>query len=53
MVMTPIHMDHGGASLEVIGLVISGHILGMFAFSPLVGMLADRVGSPLWWASAE
>ena len=47
MVMTPIHMDHGGASLEVIGLVISGHILGMFAFSPLVGMLADRVGSPL------
>jgi MFS family permease len=47
MVMTPIHMDHGGASLEVIGLVISGHILGMFAFSPLVGMLADRMGSPL------
>jgi len=47
MVMTPIHMDHGGASLEVIGFVISGHILGMFAFSPLVGMLADRVGSPL------
>ncbi|HEU4330446.1 MAG TPA: MFS transporter [Lapillicoccus sp.] len=47
MVMTPIHMDHGGASLEIIGLVISGHILGMFAFSPLVGILADRVGSPL------
>src|SRR5690349_4547623 len=47
MVMTPIHMDHGGASLEVIGLVISGHILGMFAFSPLVGILADRAGSPL------
>jgi MFS family permease len=47
MVMTPIHMDHGGASLEVIGLVISGHVLGMFAFSPLVGLMADRVGSPL------
>jgi MFS family permease len=47
MVMTPIHMDHGGASLEVIGLVISGHVLGMFAFSPLVGMLTDRIGSPL------
>jgi MFS family permease len=46
MVMTPIHMDHGGASLEIIGLVISGHILGMFAFSPLVGMLVDRIGSP-------
>ena len=47
MVMTPIHMDHGGASLEIIGLVISGHVLGMFAFSPLVGMLTDRVGSSL------
>jgi MFS family permease len=46
MVMTPIHMDHGNASLEVIGLVISVHVLGMFAFSPLVGMAVDRFGSP-------
>jgi MFS family permease len=46
MVMTPIHMDHGGASLEVIGLVISGHILGMYALSPLVGRLVDRYDSP-------
>jgi MFS family permease len=45
MVMTPIHMDHGHASLEIIGLVISVHILGMYAFSPLVGWLVDRVGS--------
>ncbi|TYL55726.1 MFS transporter [Nocardioides sp. BGMRC 2183] len=44
MVMTPLHMDHGHAGLEVIGLVISVHVLGMFAFSPLVGMLADRAG---------
>ncbi len=44
MVMTPIHMDHGGASLQVIGLVISGHILGMFALSPVVGWAADRFG---------
>ena len=44
MVMTPIHMDHGGASLQVIGLVISGHILGMFALSPVVGWAADRLG---------
>ena len=47
MVMTPLHMQHGGAELDVIGLVISVHVLGMFAFSPLVGMLADRVGRPL------
>ncbi len=46
MVMTPIHMDHGGASLEVIGLVISAHVLGMYAVSPLVGRLVDRYGSP-------
>ena len=44
MVMTPLHMEHGGAELEVIGVVISVHVLGMFAFSPLVGMLADRLG---------
>jgi MFS family permease len=44
MVMTPLHMEHGGAELRVIGVVISVHVLGMFAFSPLVGMLADRVG---------
>ncbi len=47
MVMTPLHMDHGGASLEVIGFVISMHVLGMFAFSPIVGWLADLVGRPV------
>ncbi len=46
MIMTPIHMDHGHASLQVIGLVISVHVLGMFAFSPLIGLLVDRVGPP-------
>lgn len=44
MIMTPLHMEHGGAHLEVIGFVISVHVLGMFAFSPLVGWAADRVG---------
>ncbi len=47
MVMTPLHMQHGGAELDVIGIVISVHVLGMFAFSPLVGMLADRMGRPI------
>lgn len=46
MVMTPLHMEHGGAELRVIGIVISVHVLGMFAFSPLVGMAADRFGRP-------
>ncbi len=44
MVMTPLHMEHGGAELRVIGFVISVHVLGMFAFSPVVGWLADRLG---------
>ncbi len=44
MIMTPLHMEHGGAHLEVIGFVISIHVLGMFAFSPVVGWAADRFG---------
>lgn len=46
MVMTPLHMEHGGASLRIIGFVISVHVLGMFAFSPVVGWFADRFGRP-------
>src|SRR6478609_5018500 len=44
MTMTPVHMDHHGASITVVGLTISIHVLGMFAFSPLVGIGADRFG---------
>ncbi len=44
MVMTPLHMKHGHASLSVVGFVISIHVLGMFAFSPLVGRAVDRLG---------
>ena len=41
MVMTPLHMKHGHTDLRLIGLVISLHVLGMYAFSPLVGRLVD------------
>lgn len=44
MSMTPIHLDHGGASVSVIGVVFSLHIAGMYVLSPVVGWLADRVG---------
>ena len=47
MVMTPLHMHHGGAALEVIGVVISAHVLGMFALAPVVGWVADRFGRPM------
>jgi MFS family permease len=44
MVMTPVHLGHGGASLEVVGIVISVHVAGMYAFSPVMGWLTDRLG---------
>lgn len=47
MVMTPLHMEHGHASLQVIGIVISLHVLGMFAFAPVVGWASDRFGAAL------
>lgn len=44
MAMTPVHLQHHGASLTVIGLTISLHIAGMYALSPVFGILADRIG---------
>jgi MFS family permease len=45
MVMTPVHMAHVDVTVSLIGLVISVHIVGMYAFSPVVGWLVDRMGS--------
>ncbi|MET8051462.1 MFS transporter [Streptosporangium sp. NPDC005286] len=44
MSMTPVHLDHGGSTYTVIGVVISLHIAGMYVLSPVVGWLADRAG---------
>ncbi|MFI0444166.1 MFS transporter [Actinomadura sp. 6N118] len=44
MTMTPVHLNHGHASLTVVGIVISLHIAGMYALSPVAGWLADRHG---------
>ncbi|MFP3913870.1 MAG: MFS transporter [Actinomycetota bacterium] len=44
MVATPLHIRHHGFDLGIVGLVMSAHTLGMFAFSPLTGRLADRLG---------
>lgn len=44
MAMTPVHLLHHGASLSIIGLTLSLHILGMYALSPVFGILADRIG---------
>ena len=45
MAMTPLHMHHDGMSLEVVGIVISAHIMGMYALSPVFGWLTDRYGA--------
>nr|WP_205862156.1 MFS transporter [Planosporangium thailandense] len=46
MSMTPVHIGgyvHGDV-LRVVGLVLSLHIGGMYALSPVVGWLTDRLG---------
>ena len=48
MAMTPVHIRGAGHdaahTLSIVGVVLSFHIAGMFAFSPVVGWLADRLG---------
>jgi MFS family permease len=51
MSMTPLHMQHHAGhtagtadTTALIGLTISLHIAGMYALSPLMGVLTDRLG---------
>lgn len=44
MSMTPVHLQHGGAGLQIVGFTISLHVAGMYALSPVFGWLSDRVG---------
>jgi MFS family permease len=44
MAVAPAHLEAHGYSLGGIGLVVSVHVLGMFAPAPLTGWLADRAG---------
>ena len=46
MTMTPVHMQHHGAELSGIGLVIGLHIAGMYLPSIFTGVLVDRIGRP-------
>lgn len=45
MVMTPVHMGNQGDTLQLVGIVISLHVLGMYALSPVFGSMTDRLGS--------
>ncbi len=45
MAMTPLHLtDHGG-SVTLVGITISLHIAGMYALSPVFGMLTGKIGA--------
>jgi MFS family permease len=44
MAMAPVHMEAHGHGLGLVGLVVSLHIAGMFAPSPVTGALTDRFG---------
>ncbi len=50
MAMTPVHLSHMAHSGEIaevttlVGLTIGLHVAGMYALSPVFGMLADRWG---------
>ena len=45
MSMTPVYMNGQADSLELIGLTISLHIAGMYALSPVMGWMSDKLGS--------
>ena len=48
MAMTPVHIRSAGHdaahTLRIVGVVISVHVAGMYAFAPAIGWLTDRVG---------
>ena len=44
MTLTPLHMRHGDQSNGAISVMLFCHILGMYALSPFIGGLTDRLG---------
>jgi MFS family permease len=44
MSITPVHLVHEGHDLAYAGFVVSLHVAGMYAFAPVFGFLADRIG---------
>ena len=46
MTMTPIQMQHHGAGLSAVGLVIGFHIAAMYLPSLVTGIIVDKIGRP-------
>ncbi len=45
MSMTPAHLSVEGHSLADVGFTISLHVAGMYAFSPVFGIISDKFGA--------
>lgn len=45
MSMTPAHLSVEGHSLSDVGFTISLHVAGMYAFSPIFGIISDKLGA--------
>lgn len=45
MTAVPVHAHQHGNGLSLLGLMLSAHTFGMFAFSPLTGWCIDRSGA--------
>jgi MFS family permease len=48
MAMTPVHIRGAGHdaahTLRIVGVVLSSHVAGMYAFAPVMGWLTDKLG---------
>jgi MFS family permease len=44
MAMTPVHLVHDGETVGEASFVISLHVAGMYALSPVFGILSDKIG---------
>jgi MFS family permease len=45
MTMTPLHLTEHGHGLDIVGIVISGHVAGMFALAPVSGWITQHLGT--------
>lgn len=44
MTSVPVHVHHHGQGLAALGVMLSAHTFGMFAFSPVTGWWIDKAG---------
>lgn len=45
MGLAPVQLHHGGVDAALVGVAMSGHLAGMYAFSPVFGIAVSRFGA--------